>query len=76
MGLSLRYWPRWVLGGSSIPRAIRTGRSLPQALSILAATGLIYYGMRWVPLTRSPPHPPPPALEISALTLLWLTCGT
>ena len=45
-GIELATLASAILGGSSIPRAIRTGRPLPQALSVLAAIGLVYYGMR------------------------------
>jgi len=47
-GIELALLASTILGGSSLPRAIRTGKPLPQALSVLAATGLIYYGMRFI----------------------------
>lgn len=45
-GIELALLASIVLAGSSVPRAIKTGKPLPQALSVLAATGLIYYGMK------------------------------
>jgi len=33
-----------LLAGSSVPRAIKTGKPLPAGLSVLAATGLFIYG--------------------------------
>ena len=35
-----------ILGWSSIPRFIMTGRPLSLILSLLSAAGLLYYGMR------------------------------
>ena len=37
-----------VLAGSSIPRAIRTGKPLPIGLGVLATTGLVVYGKGWL----------------------------
>jgi len=37
-----------VLAGSSIPRAIKTGKPLPAGLGVLAVTGLIVYGLPYV----------------------------
>jgi len=36
-----------VLAGSSIPRAIKTGKPLPIGLSVLAAYGLFTFGTAW-----------------------------
>ncbi|KAF2739187.1 hypothetical protein EJ04DRAFT_573183 [Polyplosphaeria fusca] len=36
-----------VLAGSSIPRAIRTGKPLPTGLSVIALYGLFTFGMAW-----------------------------
>lgn len=36
-----------VLAGSSIPRAIRSQKPLPVALSIVAAYGLFNFGQAW-----------------------------
>ncbi|KAG0638392.1 transmembrane proteins 14C-domain-containing protein [Tuber brumale] len=35
-----------VLAGSSVPRALRSGKGLPIGLSLLAACGLVYYGIK------------------------------
>ncbi|KIW98336.1 uncharacterized protein Z519_01920 [Cladophialophora bantiana CBS 173.52] len=43
-GIELALLASVVLAGSSIPRAIRTGKPLPAGLGVLAATGLIIYG--------------------------------
>ncbi|KAF8419719.1 transmembrane proteins 14C-domain-containing protein [Tirmania nivea] len=47
-GIELAVLASIVLAGSSVPRAIKTGKPLPQVLSVLAATGLVYYGMKLV----------------------------
>ena len=43
-GIELALLASIILAGSSIPRAIRTGKPLPAGLSALAATGLFVYG--------------------------------
>lgn len=43
-GIELALLASIVLAGSSIPRAIRSGKPLPAGLSVLAATGLFIYG--------------------------------
>lgn len=43
-GVELALLASIVLGGSSIPRAIRLGKPLPIGLSVLAVTGLVIYG--------------------------------
>ncbi|EXJ74798.1 uncharacterized protein A1O5_01494 [Cladophialophora psammophila CBS 110553] len=43
-GVELALLASVVLAGSSIPRAIRTGKPLPAGLGVLAATGLVIYG--------------------------------
>lgn len=43
-GIELALLASIVLAGSSIPRAIKTGKPLPAGLSVLAATGLLIYG--------------------------------
>ncbi|KAK5059866.1 hypothetical protein LTR84_009749 [Exophiala bonariae] len=43
-GVELALLASVVLAGSSIPRAIKTGKPLPAGLSALAATGLFIYG--------------------------------
>jgi len=35
-----------VLGGSSVPRALRSGKGLPIGLSLMAAYGLVFYGIK------------------------------
>jgi uncharacterized membrane protein (UPF0136 family) len=47
-GVELAVLASVVLAGSSIPRAIKTGKPLPGALSILAVTGLVAYGKAWL----------------------------
>ncbi|KAF8477187.1 transmembrane proteins 14C-domain-containing protein [Kalaharituber pfeilii] len=42
-GIELAILASVILAGSSIPRAIKTKKPLPSALSLLAATGLLYY---------------------------------
>ncbi|KAF2498679.1 hypothetical protein BU16DRAFT_524765, partial [Lophium mytilinum] len=36
-----------ILAGSSIPRAIRSGKPLPAGLSVLATIGLFAFGQAW-----------------------------
>ncbi|PSK42559.1 hypothetical protein B9Z65_4473 [Elsinoe australis] len=36
-----------VLAGSSIPRAIKSGKPLPIGLSVLATIGLVRFGLAW-----------------------------
>ncbi|KAH0608885.1 uncharacterized protein LAJ45_07635 [Morchella importuna] len=36
-----------ILGASSLPRAIKTGKPLPIGLSVLATYGLFYYGLKY-----------------------------
>ncbi|KAJ9613111.1 hypothetical protein H2200_003052 [Cladophialophora chaetospira] len=43
-GVELALLASILLAGSSIPRAIKTGKPLPAGLSVLAATGLFVYG--------------------------------
>lgn len=43
-GVELALLASVVLAGSSLPRAIRSGKPLPWALSVLAVSGLIVYG--------------------------------
>ncbi|OCT44571.1 hypothetical protein CLCR_06382 [Cladophialophora carrionii] len=43
-GVELALLASVLLAGSSVPRAIRTGKPLPAGLSVLAATGLFVYG--------------------------------
>jgi uncharacterized membrane protein (UPF0136 family) len=43
-GVELALLASVILAGSSIPRAIKTGKPLPAGLSVLAATGLFVYG--------------------------------
>ncbi|KAL6251887.1 hypothetical protein RBB50_002097 [Rhinocladiella similis] len=43
-GVELALLASVILAGSSIPRAIKTGKPLPAGLSVLAATGLFIYG--------------------------------
>ena len=47
-GVELAVLASVVLAGSSIPRAIKTGKPLPGALSLLAVTGLVAYGKAWM----------------------------
>lgn len=44
-GVELALLASLVLAGSSIPRAIKTGKPLPAGLGILAVYGLYTYGM-------------------------------
>lgn len=43
-GIEMALVASLVLAGSSIPRAIKTGKQLPAGLSVLAVTGLVIYG--------------------------------
>lgn len=36
-----------VLAGSSVPRAIKSGKALPVGLSVLATIGLVRFGLAW-----------------------------
>ncbi|KAF8453491.1 transmembrane proteins 14C-domain-containing protein, partial [Terfezia claveryi] len=47
-GVELALLASTVLAGSSVPRAIKTGKPLPQVLSVLAASSLVYYGIKYV----------------------------
>jgi len=47
-GIELTLLASLLLAGSSIPRAIKTGKALPMGLSVLAATGLFVYGRAYV----------------------------
>jgi len=46
-GIELALLASLVLAGSSIPRALRSKKPLPTALSVLAIYGLITYGNAW-----------------------------
>ncbi|KAI5801606.1 transmembrane proteins 14C-domain-containing protein [Peziza echinospora] len=46
-GVELALLASTILAGSSIPRALRSGKPLPTALSALATTGLLYYGYQF-----------------------------
>lgn len=46
-GVELALLASLVLAGSSIPRAIKTGKPLPIGLSVLAAYGLFMFGTAW-----------------------------
>ncbi|KAJ9625048.1 LETM1 domain-containing protein ylh47 [Taxawa tesnikishii (nom. ined.)] len=46
-GVELGLLASVVLAGSSVPRAIRSGKPLPIGLSLLAAYGLFNFGMAW-----------------------------
>ena len=46
-GVELGLLASVVLAGSSIPRAIRSGKPLPIGLSVLATLGLWQFGMAW-----------------------------
>lgn len=46
-GVELALLASIVLAGSSVPRAIRSGKPLPIGLSAVAAYGLYVYGMAW-----------------------------
>lgn len=43
-GVELALLASIVLAGSSLPRAIKTGKPLPWGLSVLAVSGLLVYG--------------------------------
>lgn len=48
-GVELALLASVVLAGSSMPRAVRTGfKPLPTGLSVLAAVGLVQFGMAYV----------------------------
>ena len=46
-GVELALLASLVLAGSSIPRALRTGKPLPVGLSVVAVGGLVRFGMVW-----------------------------
>lgn len=46
-GVELALLASVVLAGSSVPRAMRSGKPLPIGLSVLAAVGLLQFGMAW-----------------------------
>ncbi len=46
-GVELALLASVVLAGSSIPRAIRSGKPLPTGLSVVAAYGLWRFGSLW-----------------------------
>lgn len=46
-GVELALLASLVLAGSSIPRAIKSGKPLPIGLSLLAAYGLFNFGVAW-----------------------------
>ncbi|KAJ9648316.1 hypothetical protein H2201_000561 [Coniosporium apollinis] len=46
-GVELALLASLVLAGSSVPRAMKTGKPLPIGLSLLAAYGLFNFGMAW-----------------------------
>lgn len=46
-GVELALLASVVLAGSSIPRAIKSGKPLPIGLSLLAAYGLYSFGSAW-----------------------------
>ncbi|OCL03544.1 upf0136 domain-containing protein [Glonium stellatum] len=46
-GVELALLASLVLAGSSIPRAIKTGKPLPIGLSVLATYGLFTFGTAW-----------------------------
>jgi uncharacterized membrane protein (UPF0136 family) len=46
-GVELALLASIVLAGSSIPRAIKTGKPLPIVLSLLATFGLWTFGTAW-----------------------------
>jgi len=46
-GVELGVLASVVLAGSSVPRAIRSGKPLPIGLSLLATFGLWRFGMAW-----------------------------
>lgn len=46
-GIELSLLASAVLGGSSIPRAIRLRKPVPVVLSVLATFGLVLFGQGW-----------------------------
>lgn len=46
-GVELALLASIVLAGSSVPRAIRSGKTLPVGLSVVAAFGVWRFGMLW-----------------------------
>lgn len=46
-GVELALLASLLLAGSSIPRAMRSGKPLPVGLSVLACAGLWQFGMAW-----------------------------
>ncbi|OCK77698.1 hypothetical protein K432DRAFT_384468 [Lepidopterella palustris CBS 459.81] len=46
-GVELGLLASLVLAGSSIPRALKTGKPLPIGLSVLASFGLLAFGSGW-----------------------------
>lgn len=46
-GVELSLLASVVLGGSSIPRAIRLRKTVPMVLSVLATFGLVVFGKGW-----------------------------
>jgi uncharacterized membrane protein (UPF0136 family) len=51
-GIELALLASIILAGSSIPRALRSGKPLPIGLSILATFGLYTYGLAYANKTR------------------------
>lgn len=47
-GVELALLASVILGGSSIPRAIKTGKPVPQMLATLSLLGGGFYGWRWL----------------------------
>ncbi|RPA86883.1 hypothetical protein BJ508DRAFT_301686 [Ascobolus immersus RN42] len=56
-GIELALLASVVLGGSSIPRAIKTSKPLPIGLAGLALFGGAYYGSKWIAKFRSQSGP-------------------
>ena len=46
-GVELALLASVVLAGSSIPRALKTGKPLPVGLSVIAVGGLVRFGLLW-----------------------------
>ncbi|KAF2155744.1 hypothetical protein K461DRAFT_290742 [Myriangium duriaei CBS 260.36] len=46
-GVELGVLASVVLAGSSVPRALRSGKPLPIGLSVLATIGLVRFGLAW-----------------------------
>lgn len=46
-GIELSLLASVVLGGSSIPRAIRLRKTVPTVLSVLATFGMVVFGKGW-----------------------------